>query len=60
MVNFDPTTLHLWILGFFVVAALGVALATGAVVELLWSSRRTRIARHESVPTYYRGLVASH
>ena len=60
MVNFDPATLHLWIVGFFVVAGLGVALAAGAVAELLWSSRRTRIARREPVPSYPRGLAASH
>jgi hypothetical protein len=60
MVNFDPATLHLWIIGFFVVAALGAALAAGAVAELLWSNHRTRIARHQSVPAYYRGLATGH
>ena len=49
---------------FFVVVAL-LALAGGiASVTVLSQSvvrnHRTRLARHESIPTYYRRLVLSH
>lgn len=49
-----------WLIGFFVVAGLGVALAVGVVADFVVSNRRIRVQRHESVPTYYRRLVHSH
>ncbi|MGZ4445998.1 MAG: hypothetical protein ACXVWZ_01725 [Nocardioides sp.] len=60
MVNFDPTTLGYWIIGFFTVAGLGALLAVGAVAEFLVSNRSVRLARHQSVRSYYRGLALSH
>jgi hypothetical protein len=49
---------------FFLVFAL-VAVAAGIVsVTVLAQSvvthHRARVARHESIPTYYRGLVLAH
>lgn len=49
-----------WLIGFFVVAGLGVALAVGVVADFVVSNRRIRVQRHESVPTYYGRLVHSH
>lgn len=48
-----------WLIGFFVVAGLGVALAVGVVADFVVSNRRIRVQRHESVPTYYGRLVHS-
>lgn len=49
-----------WLIGFFVVAGLGVALAVGVVADFVVSNRRIRVQRHESVPTYYGRLIHSH
>lgn len=49
-----------WLLGFFVVAGLGLALAVGVVADFVVSNRRIRVQRHESVPTYYGRLVHGH
>jgi hypothetical protein len=48
------------ILGFFVLAGVGVLLAVAAVVDLLKDSRRTRLARRESMRTYYGRFVLTH
>ena len=60
MVSFDPTTLMHWIVGFFVLAALGAATGLAVVVAEILRNRRVRLARHQSLRTYYRGLVLSH
>ena len=60
MISLDPTTLTYWIVGFFVLAALGVAGAVAAVGAEVLRNRRVRLARHQSLRTYYRGLVLSH
>ena len=58
--SFDPTTLAAWIIGFSVVAVLGAALAIGAVAEFVLSNRSVRVARHQSVRSYYGGLAHTH
>jgi hypothetical protein len=60
MVSFDSTTLTYWIVGFFVLAALGAATGLGVVVAEVLRNRRVRLARRQNVRTYYRGLVLSH
>ena len=45
---------------FFAVAALGTAIVAGLVVEALVRNRRVRVARQESVATYYGRLAHSH
>jgi ABC-type uncharacterized transport system permease subunit len=60
MVNFDPTTLGYFIYFVFAVAAIGALAGLAAVTEFVLSNRRTRVARHQSVRTYYRGLALSH
>ncbi len=49
-----------WLVGFFVVAAVGVIAAVAAVTELVVSNRRLRVSRHEDLRTYYGRLVLSH
>ena len=49
----------LW-LGFFLIAALGVVLALGVVVESVVRNRRTRLANHQSVRRYYGARLALH
>ena len=58
--SFDPTTLTYLLIGFFAVAALGVALAVVAVADVVMSHRRSRVAGRQSVRAYHRGLVPSH
>lgn len=57
MVNFS---LMPWLVGFLVVAAVGVIAAVAAVTELLVSNRRLRVSRNEDLRTYYGRLVLSH
>ena len=47
-------------IGFFVLAAVAGLLAVGAVVDLVVSNRRTRLASRQSVRRYYGGLSLSH
>jgi hypothetical protein len=42
------------------VAALGLVLAVVAVTDALVDHRHVRIARRQSVRSYYRGLALSH
>jgi hypothetical protein len=60
MVTFDTTTLGIFLVAVFAVAALGAVLGLAAVAELVVSNRRIRVARHESFATYYRGLALGH
>lgn len=57
MVNFS---LMPWLVGFLVVAAVGVIAAVAAVTELVVSNRRLRVSRNEDLRTYYGRLVLSH
>ena len=41
-------------------AVVGIALVIGGFVGTVLRHRPVRLARHESVPTYYRGLVHAH
>ena len=54
------STVTPWLVAFAVIAVLGVSLAVGALTEGVLRNRRVRMARHQSVRTYYRGLVLSH
>ena len=54
------STVTPWLVAFALVAFVGVVLAVGVVAEAVVRNRRTRLARHQSVRTYYRGLVLSH
>lgn len=54
------TGLTVFAVVFVVLAAAASVLAVGVVADFVLRNRRTRIARHESVRTYYRGLALSH
>ena len=46
----------------YIVVAVGVVAAVvsvGVIAEFLLRNRKTRLARHESIGTYYRGLAVS-
>jgi hypothetical protein len=43
-----------------VLAAVAGLVALGTIVTFVVANRRTRLARHESLRSYYRGLVLSH
>ena len=45
---------------FVVLAAVAAVVALGVVGEFVVRNRRTRLARHESVRSYYRGLALAH
>jgi len=48
------------IVGFFVLAGLGALLAVATVVALVVDSRRDRLARRESMRSYYGRLAFTH
>lgn len=52
----SPTVLALAI-AFLVVAALTAIVAVGAVTQLVVTNRKVRLARHQSVRTYYRAAL---
>ena len=58
MVSFDPTTFDLLVIGFFALAAVGAVTGLAVVAAAVIRHRRTRLARQQTVRTYYRGLVA--
>ncbi len=60
MITLDATTISLFVVAVLAVAAIGAAVALVAVTDFVVSNRRTRVARHQSVRTYYRGLALSH
>jgi type II secretory pathway component PulK len=43
-----------------VLAVVAGLVALGTIGTLVVTHRRTRLARHQSMRTYYRGLVLSH
>ena len=53
-------TVTAWVFGILAVAAAGVLLAVSAAAAFVVRHRRSRLARHESVRTYYRGFALTH
>ena len=49
-----------FVVAFLSVAALAVALSVAVVATFVLGNRRTRVARHESIRTYYGRLALSH
>jgi sorbitol-specific phosphotransferase system component IIC len=60
----DLSGLDPFINAFIVVAVIGALVSLviigEAVVSFVRTNRRERVARHESVPAYYRRLVTTH
>jgi hypothetical protein len=48
------------LVAFFALAAVTGLLTAYAVVDAVVTHRRTRLARHQSRRTYYRGLALTH
>ena len=48
------------IIAFLVLGTVSAIVAAGVLVQFVASNRKVRLARHESIPTYYRGLAATH
>jgi hypothetical protein len=59
MVSYDTTQIALYLALVLTVAATGLTLAFGVLMRAVLHNRRTRLARHESLRTYY-GRVAFH
>ena len=60
MIPLDYSALGVLAVVVLAVAALGLVLAVVAVTDALVDHRHVRIARRQSVRTYYRGLALSH
>lgn len=60
MAAVDLTPIIPVVIAFFVLAAVAGLLAVAAVVDLVVSNRRTRLASRQSVRAHYRGLSLSH
>ena len=54
------TTIFALAIAFLVVAAIAAVASIVAVSEFVVSNRRTRLARHESFRSYYRGFALTH
>ncbi|GAA1132237.1 hypothetical protein [Nocardioides aquiterrae] len=54
------TGLTAFAVAFVVLAAVASVVALGVVGELLVRNRRVRLARHQTIRAYYRGLALSH
>jgi hypothetical protein len=60
MIPLDLSALGILSVVVLAVAALGLVLAVVAVTDALVDHRHVRIARRQSVRSYYRGLALSH
>ena len=58
--SFNLTDLTSFAIAFVAIAALAVLLAVGAGAEFFTRNRKARVARHESIPTYYGNLLGAH
>lgn len=60
MVALDSTQLAVFLIGFFTVTAFAALLGLATVGGLVARSRGDRLARHETVRTYYGRLALHH
>jgi hypothetical protein len=56
----DLSSLVPLLVAFFALAAVAGLLAVYAVVDVVVTHRRTRLARHQGGRTYHRGLALTH
>ncbi len=59
MITISTTTI-VFAVAFFVVAAIAAGLSIAGLTSFLASNRKIRLARRESVRSYYGGLVLHH
>jgi hypothetical protein len=48
------------IIAFIVLGVVAALVSLGVIAQVVASNRKVRIARHESVGTYYRSLALTH
>jgi hypothetical protein len=60
MVSYDTTQIALYLALVLTVAAIGLTLTLGVLTGAVVRNRRTRLARHESLRTYYGRLAFHH
>lgn len=58
--SFELVNLNAFVFTVFAIAGLAAVLALGAGTEFFVSNRKVRVARHESIPTYYGHLLGAH
>lgn len=58
--SFELINLNPFVFAVMAVAGLAVLLTVGAGAEFFASNRKVRVARHESIPTYYGSLLGAH
>ena len=56
--SYDLSGLVPFLIGFFVLAGASALLAVATLTTALAGHRRVRLVRHESIPTYYRHVLA--
>lgn len=57
---FDLSGLVPFAIVFLVIAALTALASVAVLASSLTTHHRVRVARHQSIPTYYRRLVLAH
>ena len=57
MVNFDPTTLAVFLGAILTIAAVAGVLALGAASGFVASNRKQRLATHDTIRHYYGSFV---
>ena len=58
--SFDLIDINAFVFAVVAIAGLALVLALGAGTEFFTSNRKVRVARHESIPTYYGHLLGAH
>ena len=57
---YDLSALAPFVVVFLVLALVGSLASLSVLGQSVARHHRTRVARHQSIPTYYRRLVLSH
>jgi hypothetical protein len=60
MLAYDTSTFVVLLSAFFAVAFVAAVLAVSTTTHVVVTNRRARLARHESIRTYYRGHLLTH
>lgn len=58
--SFELINANPFVFAVLAVAGLAALLAIGAGTEFLASNRKVRVARQQSIPTYYADLLGAH
>lgn len=58
--TYDLSTVVTFSILFVAIAGLAVLLAVGAGAQFFATNRKVRVARQESIPTYYANLLGAH